>query len=108
MNNLNYHCLGSFDINVVNEVTSFEINHLPHPPVRQAILTNLEYPAIGQGRSTILPLHALRYADPAWRGVGVGNFTAHIPSMLLCDESIASYARVKTSRISHAELRCTR
>jgi hypothetical protein len=41
--------LRAYNVNVVNEdiATFFGIDHLPPPPVRQAILTNLDYPANG-------------------------------------------------------------
>ena len=83
--------LRAYNINVVNEdiVTFFGIDHLPYPPVRPVILTNLDYPANGlPDREDRLFFDYMHYAmlTPPGEVSAVNDFAAHILSMLRYDE----------------------
>lgn len=77
----------SFDFNVVNLniVSFFEINDLLHPPVRQAILTNLE-----PGNTGNVNYYSMTCASLCWPRLERSRrsaIPAHILSMFHYDES---------------------
>ena len=106
--------LRAYNVNVVNEdiATFFGMDHLPLPPVRQAILTNLDYPANGlPDREDRLFFDYMHYAMLTPPGERSRLWMILLPIFLACFATmspIASYASVKTSHFSHVGVRCTR